>query len=104
VIFGLYPLYLKAELREKVCQEKLTKNSPFGQETLIKTLLSRKQPIKVGMSMGKNAALVLVLVFIASSCTSGAAPVGGSADAVAIVMLAGLLVYSMKKRARSISL
>jgi hypothetical protein len=50
------------------CQEILTNFEPFGQETLIKTLLPSKQPrITVVESMSKSAALLLVLVFLGAS-------------------------------------
>jgi hypothetical protein len=44
---SLYPPYIKAETLSELwvlCQEILTKKSPFSQETLIKTLLPQKQP------------------------------------------------------------
>jgi hypothetical protein len=51
-----------------VCQEFLTKKNQFGQETLTKTLLPRKQPnIMWGTAISKNAALLLVLFFLTSS-------------------------------------
>jgi N-acetylneuraminic acid mutarotase len=50
---------------------------------LTKTLLSRKQPIKLGISMSKNVALALVLVFLTASCTIVTVPVWVSANAVA---------------------
>jgi N-acetylneuraminic acid mutarotase len=47
----------------------------FGQETLTKTLLPRKQPnIIRGIAIGKSAALLLVLVFLTASCTVIAEP------------------------------
>jgi N-acetylneuraminic acid mutarotase len=61
----------------------LTKIFSFGQEIFTKTFLSRKQPVKFGVSMSKTVVLVFVLVLLTASCTVAFMPVWVSADAVA---------------------
>jgi hypothetical protein len=59
----------------------LIKKRLFSQETLIKTLLSRKQPRITMIKMRKSVALMLIVVFLMASCLIVAKPALSSADA-----------------------